>query len=815
MPQLVKKRRSGWAVLAAGAMVASLLAVGATPAGAAEIKTGDANTASAEVKPAYSACVGDALEDAGFTDLGGLDAAARDINCLAYYEITTGRTADTFDPSSNVSRRHMALFLYRAAGAAGVDLMGGDGDADFGDIADLGEDRQSAIKALARNNILAGRGDMAFDPYSDITRAEMAVALIGLLRHANSRLFNADGSLKGVAELDHFADARAGVPRAVDAAISQAYELGITTGRADATFGPNDGVPRRNMASFIMRTLAHTNLRPAGVSIQRDVGADGPTSAVRISVRSKDLKPVANVRVDAFWMPTARADEAFADGACQRLVRSVTSGNTACQIDRTDRRTDGAGNRTIGNVDFSKGAVVWAWTGDVGDKVASSTDLFRLDVAPSATSAPANNAEVSDSLPDGITKSGFGSSVTVTVQLKGTNPAGFPPTIDVGPPRNGTSYSVLLSYPNGTADRVTIKADETGAASFDVVLSDPDTRRDNTDAEGTVTYTISSIKNAGGVWAPDCDGGTSSDANGCVDGDSGNADDRDTGSDWDDDDTDVADDPETNDDESRTARPDAFSDTVVFSDDDAVASSISVSLERGYDLHPPAPRGTIDQLVTVTVRDQYGNGIGNQPVLIRGADAQGASADDDNADFETEAQVTGSTGEADFVYTYSGTQAGTQLFQAIVLGTDDAETANVNEALTEPRLTSDSDPATSDNEPVSFRWVEEGAEENTAPAAVGDADLENNEVVVLVGDDDTPTLVIFDSNDQFQATVPDGEGGTVIVYGMEAFVKALGGDQSINPKAPDATGVVTLTWRAYDPADPITVAGWSAVVVAA
>ena len=33
MPQLVKKRRSGWAVLAAGALVASLLAVGTANAG--------------------------------------------------------------------------------------------------------------------------------------------------------------------------------------------------------------------------------------------------------------------------------------------------------------------------------------------------------------------------------------------------------------------------------------------------------------------------------------------------------------------------------------------------------------------------------------------------------------------------------------------------------------------------------------------------------------------------------------------------------------------------------------------------------------
>ena len=111
MPQLVKKRRSGWAVLAMGALIASLLAVGPAPAGAAEIETGDDNEAAASVKPPYKACVGDALDDAGFTDLGSLEAAVADINCLAYYEITTGRTADTFDPNSNVRRSNMALFL--------------------------------------------------------------------------------------------------------------------------------------------------------------------------------------------------------------------------------------------------------------------------------------------------------------------------------------------------------------------------------------------------------------------------------------------------------------------------------------------------------------------------------------------------------------------------------------------------------------------------------------------------------------------------------------------------------------------------------
>ena len=228
------------------------------------------------MKPTFSACVGAATEDAGFTDLGSLDAAVDDINCLAHYAITHGKTADTFDPSSNVTRSQMALFLHRAAGIADLDLTGGDMMADFGDIADLGQDRQDAIKALASNGILAGRGNM-FDPYSDITRAEMAVALVNFVRKADPGLFvqrgvNAGALIISPGALDYFADARQTVPRAVDTAISYAYELGITTGRADATFGPNDGVPRRNMASFITRALGHSSsARPIGLSVQSDI----------------------------------------------------------------------------------------------------------------------------------------------------------------------------------------------------------------------------------------------------------------------------------------------------------------------------------------------------------------------------------------------------------------------------------------------------------------------------------------------------------------------------------------------------------------
>ncbi len=92
-------------MLGLGALVASLFAVGAAPAAAID------EDSKQDHAPKMTACLGEAVQDHGFTDLGTLDAAARNINCLAYYGITLGRTADTFDPNSNVTRRHMALFL--------------------------------------------------------------------------------------------------------------------------------------------------------------------------------------------------------------------------------------------------------------------------------------------------------------------------------------------------------------------------------------------------------------------------------------------------------------------------------------------------------------------------------------------------------------------------------------------------------------------------------------------------------------------------------------------------------------------------------
>ena len=128
MPQLVKKRRSRWAVLVVTAMVASLFAIG-SPATAID------EDSKPNAEAATSACVGDATSDMMFTDVSEGHAFRDDINCLAYYGVTIGYGDGNFGPNNDVTNEEMILFMERAAGIAGADA-----EAVVGDFAMSGSD---------------------------------------------------------------------------------------------------------------------------------------------------------------------------------------------------------------------------------------------------------------------------------------------------------------------------------------------------------------------------------------------------------------------------------------------------------------------------------------------------------------------------------------------------------------------------------------------------------------------------------------------------------------------------------------------------
>ncbi len=727
MPQLVKRRRSGWAALAVGALVASLLVVGSPPAGAAEIKVGHDNTASPSKTTQLSACVGDAMRDAGFEDIDGL-VAEDAINCLAYYGITKGKTAERFDAGSEVTRSQMALFLYRAADIAGLNLMGGGGAAEFDDIADLDEERQNAIKALARNNILPGNG-MAFNPDTSITRAQMAMALVEFLRHANPGLFHQSGTMKGdlniaATDLDHFADARRLVPVHVETAISYAYELGITTGSAAGAdmFSPHDPVLRKNMASFITRTLAHTNVRPAGLTAQNVSGA------ITASIRDAAFEPVSNEIVDAFYIATASEDKAFDDqGACRRPVNNIDAVDTTaeCQITIADNATDGQGNvqfPTMTSNQIGKGATVWVWTGDLGDKFDEDRiDAYRLLVPP-GTSLAADGVSFS---PDS-TKAPhyrFGTSVEMTVQLRSGDSDTKVGTDGRGPAQfslvtktfNGQATALPASplstaapqFASGAGVLVTqtsaekIWSDDEGKVTFALTASDPDPNPTSEDDFRTVQFILKDVDTKN---APDTDA-----------------------SGW-----------------------------ITFSDVPSAVTSVSATAVNSYAV---AQSGAVPNAVVATVRNQYGQPVSNVKLTL--------TSDQSTSTMSTARYTTSSTGNVRIGYNHRGA-------------------TSVKETLT---VTYDPTPANGSSgdektDTAIVYWVDEADTPTTVDAghvwpAIVAGSVERNEVVV---DWSTSSyyssnyssagayqILRYDDNDNFKV----GAAGATDFATMEKFEEEL------------------------------------------
>ena len=495
---------SGWAVLATGALVASLLAVGASPVGAQSNRVAD----EAEFTTALSACVGDALGDQMYGDVSDGHAFVNAINCIGYYGITNG-TGDgsTFSPNDDVSRAEMALFIARAAGAAGVDLGDAMGD-EFNDLGDTWQEARDAINQLASKGLIASGGD--FRPGDAITRAEMASFLIGLLNKAASNVtIDSNGAIQlgpsgstMVAD-DWFQDARSSVPAGNDAEISALYELGVTKGASaaavqdksarplDYNYEPFGTVNRGEMAEFITRALAHTSVRPAGISAQID-GTD-----VVISARDDDFQTRSNVVVDIFRVDTNSVDDAFrGNGSCTDIVAEI-GGTYVCEIDGADPITGGDGDtrEPLGDVDKG-GTTVWAWEGELEDTVDADTERYTLDVAEDAAPNPAAQVRITTEHPDGK-KAHQGSSVIYTVQLEDEN--GNPTTIGTDPKRPGPARFYVTHSTTAFA-RIPDAADTDPSDGVDRILAiSPQgeavrtTLPLTTDSDGKATFSVTSL----------------------------------------------------------------------------------------------------------------------------------------------------------------------------------------------------------------------------------------------------------------------------------------------------------------------------------
>ncbi len=437
--------------------------------------------------PMYSACVGRATDSAGFEDTAGIGAEEA-IDCLFHYGITKGRSETMYAPSESVLRWQMALFLARASMAAGIVLDNPAEDQGFTDISAVSEEAQNAINGLAKEGIMPGTSATTFSPNSSVNRGSMAMLLDAFLSKATPGTGAFGEATEKYADVkadnfNVFTDVNT-VSLNTYNAIYRIYELGVTKGVAEHQFNPAGLVTRGQMASFITRAFAHTIARPAGVSIQSEqdmvLGAQGVPLIV--SVRDVNFQPVQDASVDVFR--SADADEAFGDdGACvtANVNRVGQVGQTACEVDLGDSTTDASGDLTDLSLQITDAdATVWAWTGDRGDKF-DSDDTTRAQLTVGFSKA-ATQTLVTDNLEEGQTRSKFGETVTVTIQIADPD--------DKAVADKGKRVTVAQSTTvgdNTTSSTNSMTTDADGKIVLEFTQTDPST---NTGDSATVTLTL-------------------------------------------------------------------------------------------------------------------------------------------------------------------------------------------------------------------------------------------------------------------------------------------------------------------------------------
>ena len=600
MPEL-RKRRSHLALLGVFAMVASVLAAGASPASAEAGKV--------DAGANYSACVGPATVDAGFTDVATGSTHDAAVNCIAYYGITRGTTATTFEPNRTIPRWQLAVMLQRASGPAGVDLPA-DEDVGFTDISGLNAAFQTAINQMATLGVMAGTTATTFDPSGTVSRATIVEALAGFLTNANvgpggkalARDVNQVLSLKDgtgnnaqdIAIDESFRDI-GGVTYSANQAIRALAEMAVVSGRADGTFGPAASVTRAQAAAFITRALAHTNARPAGLTMQA-AKTDGSSAAtvtgsdefdLAISVRGNDFAPVESAEIDVFHYSARNSGTAFkTDGTCNTGIGGVeaTAGGVgACTIEVSDEVTEPDGNLILENVEpISQDTVFWAWAGETGAKldwdtaanlsmdnnVVSSAASFAVSTVTTPTSAKVATSVSRDAATGNTVR--YGTTVTITIQLRDENDKNI-----------GVAGQTYTWWAEGAHDsgqpqisstgsrRVVTNSD--GKATFTLTQSDPNTARSGPLAASnnnrtTWTYRINAVDGAPPVAA-------------------------------------------------NTVAVDGFElavtsgvgvGSVIFDDDPSSAEKVSISLQRAW-TPQPTQGGSASVGVTGKVTDQYGN----------------------------------------------------------------------------------------------------------------------------------------------------------------------------------------------------------------
>jgi hypothetical protein len=377
-----------------GTGVATAATLGAP--GSARLSPATAGTRSVAppvVRDLTAACPSDRVPGTVFADVAG-SVFVPAIACVRWYGLTQGRTATAFDPGGTVTRRQMAVFLYRLLDRADIPLPQAAGTG-FRDVPASGPGTRE-IAALASDDlagllgrrVAGGYPDGTFRPAEAVSRAQMAAfvsrAVEGIATRYAAELTS--GSCDGV-----FPDADA-IPPPHRASVDRLCALGIVTGRDDGRFAPTDDVTRGQMAAFLARALdvlVEADLvalpdRVATVRVASDCDEAGDGSAERPYCTVGEAvasAPGEADRLDVLLAPGTYTEDLVLDAPPATTVVVAGAGPEETEIVGTHRVTGDAS--TVVSVE---GATLSAQTGTIVDvRSTGSTFLFDVDVVGGTT----------------------------------------------------------------------------------------------------------------------------------------------------------------------------------------------------------------------------------------------------------------------------------------------------------------------------------------------------------------------------------------------------------------------------------------------
>jgi hypothetical protein len=194
-------------------------------------------------------CAGVPASFGGFTDIAET-IHRKTIECLAYSEITQGKTATTFAPRLVVTRGQMASFIARAIDKANelekIELVSLPANPPNQFTDDDGSVHEANINRLAAAGVVRGTSATTFAPGVPVRRDQMAT----FINNAQKFL---SGGVAFTTNDDFFVDDENNLH---EANINGIASVGITAG-VDAThYQPSSPVLRANMATFVTRYLA-------------------------------------------------------------------------------------------------------------------------------------------------------------------------------------------------------------------------------------------------------------------------------------------------------------------------------------------------------------------------------------------------------------------------------------------------------------------------------------------------------------------------------------------------------------------------------